>query len=169
MFFMMPLNVIGELAKIVSISFRLFGNIMGGSIIILVVSHLTYSVVLPPASKRLFRTVCRHDSSVCIYHAHGGLYFGAGKIIMDIETQALVHVAAYAGGGIAMGFGAMGPPSAKAIRRPRPIWLFPKPARFPAICLKICWWVRPWPNRPPFLPWSSPFCCSFWTVPMPVC
>lgn len=47
-FFMMPLNVIGELAKIVSISFRLFGNIMGGSIIILVVSHLVYSVVLPP-------------------------------------------------------------------------------------------------------------------------
>jgi F-type H+-transporting ATPase subunit a len=47
-FFMMPLNLIGELAKIVSISFRLFGNIMGGSIIILVVSYLTYSIVLPP-------------------------------------------------------------------------------------------------------------------------
>jgi F-type H+-transporting ATPase subunit a len=45
---MMPLNVIGELAKIVSISFRLFGNIMGGSIIILVISHLIYSLVLPP-------------------------------------------------------------------------------------------------------------------------
>ena len=47
-FFMMPLNLIGELAKIVSISFRLFGNIMGGSIIILVVSYLVYSVLLPP-------------------------------------------------------------------------------------------------------------------------
>jgi F-type H+-transporting ATPase subunit a len=47
-FFMMPLNVIGELAKIVSISFRLFGNIMGGSIIILVISNLIYSLVLPP-------------------------------------------------------------------------------------------------------------------------
>jgi len=47
-FFMMPLTLFGELAKIVSISFRLFGNIMGGSIIILVVSHLTYSIVLPP-------------------------------------------------------------------------------------------------------------------------
>jgi F-type H+-transporting ATPase subunit a len=47
-FFMAPLNIIGELAKIVSISFRLFGNIMGGSIIILVVSYLTYSIVLPP-------------------------------------------------------------------------------------------------------------------------
>ncbi len=47
-FFMAPLNVIGEFAKIVSISFRLFGNIMGGSIIILVVSYLTYSIVFPP-------------------------------------------------------------------------------------------------------------------------
>jgi len=48
MFFMAPLNIIGELAKVVSISFRLFGNIMGGAIIILVVSHLIYSLVLPP-------------------------------------------------------------------------------------------------------------------------
>jgi len=54
MFFMMPLNLIGELAKIVSISFRLFGNIMGGSIIILVVSYLTYSVILPPFLNAFF-------------------------------------------------------------------------------------------------------------------
>lgn len=47
-FFMMPLNVIGELSKVVSISFRLFGNIMGGAIIIMVVTYLTYSLVLPP-------------------------------------------------------------------------------------------------------------------------
>jgi len=53
-FFMMPLNVIGEFAKVVSISFRLFGNIMGGSIIILVVSYLTYSVILPPFLNMFF-------------------------------------------------------------------------------------------------------------------
>jgi len=47
-FFMAPLNVIGEFAKIISISFRLFGNIMGGAIIILVVSYLTYSIFIPP-------------------------------------------------------------------------------------------------------------------------
>lgn len=47
-FFMMPLNLVGELAKVVSISFRLFGNIMGGSIIILVISNLCYSLFLPP-------------------------------------------------------------------------------------------------------------------------
>lgn len=41
--FFFPLNVIGELAKIVSISFRLFGNIIGGSIIIIVVSNLVHN------------------------------------------------------------------------------------------------------------------------------
>lgn len=53
-FLMMPLNVIGELAKVVSISFRLFGNIMGGSIIVLVVSYLTYSILLPPFLNAFF-------------------------------------------------------------------------------------------------------------------
>jgi F-type H+-transporting ATPase subunit a len=53
-FFLMPLNLIGELAKIVSISFRLFGNIMGGAIIILVVSHLCFSVLLPPFLNAFF-------------------------------------------------------------------------------------------------------------------
>ena len=53
-FFMMPLNVIGELAKVVSISFRLFGNIMGGAIIILVVSYLSYSLILPPLLNAFF-------------------------------------------------------------------------------------------------------------------
>ncbi len=46
--FMAPLNIIGELAKVVSISFRLFGNIMGGSIIILVVTYLVFNMILPP-------------------------------------------------------------------------------------------------------------------------
>jgi len=53
-FFMMPLNVIGELAKVISISFRLFGNIMGGAIIIMVVSYLSYSIVLPPFLNAFF-------------------------------------------------------------------------------------------------------------------
>ncbi len=53
-FIMAPLNIIGELAKIVSISFRLFGNIMGGAIIILVVSYLTYSILLPPFLNAFF-------------------------------------------------------------------------------------------------------------------
>jgi F-type H+-transporting ATPase subunit a len=52
--FMMPLNVIGELSKVVSISFRLFGNIMGGAIIIGVVGHLVYSLVLPPLLNAFF-------------------------------------------------------------------------------------------------------------------
>lgn len=47
-FFMAPLNIIGELAKVVSISFRLYGNIMGGAIIIIVVSDLVGQLLLPP-------------------------------------------------------------------------------------------------------------------------
>jgi F-type H+-transporting ATPase subunit a len=54
LFFMLPLNLIGEMANVVSISFRLFGNIMGGSIIILVVSYLTYNVVTPPFLNAFF-------------------------------------------------------------------------------------------------------------------
>ena len=41
------LDIIGEVSKIVSISFRLFGNILGGAIIILVVSSLVSFVVFP--------------------------------------------------------------------------------------------------------------------------
>ena len=39
------LNVIGELSKVVSHSFRLFGNILGGSIIITIISYLMYSMI----------------------------------------------------------------------------------------------------------------------------
>lgn len=45
--FFFPLNVIGEMAKVVSISFRLFGNIIGGAIIVVVVSTLTYNFLFP--------------------------------------------------------------------------------------------------------------------------
>lgn len=51
---MLPINLIGELSKVVSMSFRIFGNIMGGSIIILVVSYLCYSLVLPPLLNGFF-------------------------------------------------------------------------------------------------------------------
>ena len=42
---MLPLNLVGELAKVLSISFRLFGYIMGGAIILLVVSTLVYDLI----------------------------------------------------------------------------------------------------------------------------
>jgi F-type H+-transporting ATPase subunit a len=51
---MAPLNIVGELAKVVSISFRLFGNIFGGAIIIAVVSPLIYHLVLPPILTAFF-------------------------------------------------------------------------------------------------------------------
>jgi F-type H+-transporting ATPase subunit a len=45
--FFFPLNFIGEIAKVISISFRIFGNILGGAIIIVVVSSLTYFTLIP--------------------------------------------------------------------------------------------------------------------------
>jgi len=48
------LNVIGEMAKVVSHSFRLFGNILGGSIIIVIVSNLTYFMLPMPAFLNAF-------------------------------------------------------------------------------------------------------------------
>ncbi len=45
--FMFVLNVVGELGKVISHAFRLFGNILGGSIIILVISKLIHNFALP--------------------------------------------------------------------------------------------------------------------------
>ncbi len=44
---MFPLNVVGKIAELVSISFRLFGNIFGGVVIITVVSSLLYYMLVP--------------------------------------------------------------------------------------------------------------------------
>jgi len=51
---MFPLNVVGEIAKGVSLSFRLFGNILGGSIIIMVISYLIKYTMVPVALMLFF-------------------------------------------------------------------------------------------------------------------
>ncbi len=53
-FIMMPLNVIGEIAKGVSLSFRLFGNILGGAIIVMVISYLTKYTMIPVGLNMFF-------------------------------------------------------------------------------------------------------------------
>lgn len=45
---MFPLNVIGKIAENISISFRLFGNIFGGAVILSVVTGLIHYLVMPP-------------------------------------------------------------------------------------------------------------------------
>jgi F-type H+-transporting ATPase subunit a len=45
---MLPLNIVGEIGKAISLPFRLFGNIFGGAVIILVISSLIMYVGLPP-------------------------------------------------------------------------------------------------------------------------
>jgi len=52
--FFFPLNIIGEFAKIVSISFRLFGNIIGGGIIMIVVLHLVYNFSILAVGMNIF-------------------------------------------------------------------------------------------------------------------
>jgi F-type H+-transporting ATPase subunit a len=44
---MFLLDIVGEFSKLVSMSFRLFGNILGGSIILLVISSLVNYIVMP--------------------------------------------------------------------------------------------------------------------------
>ena len=46
-FLLLPLNLVGELSKLISISFRLFGNIFGGAIIAIVIASLTKYVIVP--------------------------------------------------------------------------------------------------------------------------
>ncbi|MCK4357211.1 MAG: F0F1 ATP synthase subunit A [Candidatus Cloacimonetes bacterium] len=52
--FMVPLNIVGEMAKGISISFRLFGNILGGAIIILVISNLIRFIIIPVGLNMFF-------------------------------------------------------------------------------------------------------------------
>ena len=44
---MFPLNVVGKVAELISISFRIFGNIFGGAIIMSVVSGLVFYFLVP--------------------------------------------------------------------------------------------------------------------------
>ena len=45
--FMLPLNIVGEIGKAISLPFRLFGNIFGGAVIVLVISSLVQYIGLP--------------------------------------------------------------------------------------------------------------------------
>lgn len=47
LWFMAPLNVIGRFVEVINTSFRLFGNIFGGAVIIVIISYLISSLVLP--------------------------------------------------------------------------------------------------------------------------
>jgi F-type H+-transporting ATPase subunit a len=48
--FMLPLNLVGKVAEVVSVSFRLFGNIFGGAVIIIVLWDLIWGLFPLPAA-----------------------------------------------------------------------------------------------------------------------
>lgn len=50
LWFMLPLNLIGKVAEVISVSFRLFGNIFGGTVIIVVLWDLVWSLFPLPAA-----------------------------------------------------------------------------------------------------------------------
>jgi F-type H+-transporting ATPase subunit a len=52
--FMAPLNFISEIAKGISLAFRLFGNILGGAIIVLVISNLIRYILIPVGLQLFF-------------------------------------------------------------------------------------------------------------------
>lgn len=52
--FMAVLNIVGEFGKVISHSFRLFGNILGGAIILLIISNLLHYILLPIALHAFF-------------------------------------------------------------------------------------------------------------------
>jgi F-type H+-transporting ATPase subunit a len=45
--FMLPINVVGEFGKLISHSFRLFGNIMGGAVILIVGTGILFEFIKP--------------------------------------------------------------------------------------------------------------------------
>ena len=55
---MFPLNLVGKLSELVSISFRIFGNIFGGAIIMSVISGLVLNFLLPIGMFGYFSVFC---------------------------------------------------------------------------------------------------------------
>ncbi len=55
---MFPLNVVGKIAELISISFRIFGNIFGGAIIMSTVSGLLHYFVAPLGMYGYFSIFC---------------------------------------------------------------------------------------------------------------
>jgi F-type H+-transporting ATPase subunit a len=75
--FLLPLNIIGEISKPMSHAFRLFGNILAGSILITVVMVKFAPIVFPPVLQLVF-----------------GLFFGAIQaFVFAILAVAYINVA----------------------------------------------------------------------------
>jgi F-type H+-transporting ATPase subunit a len=75
--FLLPLNIIGEISKPMSHAFRLFGNILAGSILVTVVMVKFAPTVVPPVLQLVF-----------------GLFFGAIQaFVFAILAVAYINVA----------------------------------------------------------------------------
>jgi F-type H+-transporting ATPase subunit a len=75
--FMLPINLVGEIAKPLSHAFRLFGNVLAGTILVTVVMVKFAPIIVPPALNIIF-----------------GLFFGGIQaFVFAILTVAYINVA----------------------------------------------------------------------------
>jgi len=51
---MLPINIVGEISKVGSHSIRLFGNILGGAVLIMVIAILTRQLLIFNVGLQLF-------------------------------------------------------------------------------------------------------------------
>jgi len=72
--FLLPLNIIGELSRPLSHAFRLFGNILAGTILVTIVTAKFAPIVLPSVLNLIFWSVLRIDSGFCVCDSCCRLY-----------------------------------------------------------------------------------------------
>jgi F-type H+-transporting ATPase subunit a len=92
MFIMFPLNVVGKLANIVSISFRLFGNIFGGALI----SKIYHSFIQGSFSLELFGLTSGFN--LFVINIYFGLFEGLIQaFVFSMLTMTYLSIALQAG------------------------------------------------------------------------
>lgn len=84
-FIMLPLNIIGEIAKVLSMSFRLFGNILGGAIVLM----MAIDSLAPYKKAFIFYTII---TLLAYFIAQRFINFDENRLIKNIFNTALIIV-----------------------------------------------------------------------------
>ena len=73
--FLFPINLIGEFAVPLSLSLRLFGNVMSGTVLMGLIYDLLkpFTIGYPALLRCLLRLVLRLYSGVCILYVNNGI------------------------------------------------------------------------------------------------
>ena len=98
------LNLISEVSSVVSHSFRLFGNIFGGFMILVIVSSLVKQFFNSCRFIGIFRFIRRDCASICIYNVGDYIYWAEELGSINMDSMIFVVL----GAGLAIGLGAIG-------------------------------------------------------------